>query len=82
MNQTEPTNVLRCFYCERRFVTDHRDPRAEAHVNGWVVTAEVTVCPACANARAHTHTRAGCHPSEHLPAWSDHADLGSMTRTE
>ncbi|NMN99070.1 hypothetical protein [Antrihabitans stalactiti] len=60
MNRTEHNHTLHCSYCERRFATDHRDPRADAHGNGWVVTAEVTICPACAN--AHANTPSGARP--------------------
>ncbi|WP_169590449.1 hypothetical protein [Antrihabitans stalactiti] len=54
MDHTDHTSSLQCNYCERRFATDYRHPRADAQINGWVVGTEVTICPACANAHANS----------------------------
>ncbi|NMN95847.1 hypothetical protein [Antrihabitans stalactiti] len=82
MDHTDNTHPLHCSYCDRRFATDRRDLRADAHVNGWVVTAELTICPACANAHANTRSEAGRHPNEQPTPRSDNTDLGTTTRTE
>lgn len=43
-------HAIRCDRCERAF--PHLGPAAQARVHGWDIDGALTLCPACATARA------------------------------